>query len=365
MVAAPTINRRNLFKYGAAQYDLEAEDVCLVNSFQFLGPNNVAAKVSLKVRWEVTGPAVRRGRGDEVEPTDPAAFLGQIAPARSTAWFSGSHVGFSFAGMGSTDRGLGPAESGAQRRLPHLRIWWQRRAAARPPARLAGSPARPASPGCDGGQPIPQHGRLLLVERMGRHRRLASRRPAAAHVRVGLSAGHQRHVAAHRLDCRHRAAAGVPAAERGARRLIRLSALVAVGERGESPCRWEGSVEECHSFGWCLVVRGTHAEGTIMRVFVAGATGALGRHLVPGLVAAGHEVTATTRTPGKAAPLREAGAKPPLRMPAWLGRLLAAEFVVAQMANARGSSNEKARKELGWEPRYASWREGLRARVSG
>src|SRR5215470_3327053 len=47
-----------------------------------------------------------------------------------------------------------------------------------------------------------------------------------------------------------------------------------------------------------------------MRVFVAGATGALGQHLVPGLVAAGHEVTATTRTPGKVALLREAGAEP-------------------------------------------------------
>jgi nucleoside-diphosphate-sugar epimerase len=59
------------------------------------------------------------------------------------------------------------------------------------------------------------------------------------------------------------------------------------------------------------------------------------------------------------------GAKPPLRLPAWLGRLLAGEFVVAQMTTARGMSNEKARKELGWEPRYASWREGFRAWVSG
>jgi nucleoside-diphosphate-sugar epimerase len=57
------------------------------------------------------------------------------------------------------------------------------------------------------------------------------------------------------------------------------------------------------------------------------------------------------------------GAKPPLRVPAWLGRLLAGEFVVAQMTSARGSSNDKARKELGWEPRYASWREGFRAWV--
>jgi len=60
-----------------------------------------------------------------------------------------------------------------------------------------------------------------------------------------------------------------------------------------------------------------------------------------------------------------AGAKPPLRLPAWLGRLLAGEFVVAQMTSSRGFTNEKARKELGWEPRYASWREGFRAWVSG
>ena len=59
------------------------------------------------------------------------------------------------------------------------------------------------------------------------------------------------------------------------------------------------------------------------------------------------------------------GAKPPLRVPAWLGRLLAGEFVVGQMTSSRGSSNEKARKELGWEPRYASWREGFRAWVNG
>jgi len=60
-----------------------------------------------------------------------------------------------------------------------------------------------------------------------------------------------------------------------------------------------------------------------------------------------------------------AGAKPPLRLPAWLGRLLAGEFVVAQMTTSRGYSNEKAKKELGWEPRYASWREGFRAWVNG
>jgi nucleoside-diphosphate-sugar epimerase len=68
---------------------------------------------------------------------------------------------------------------------------------------------------------------------------------------------------------------------------------------------------KCHSFGWCLVFKGKRrADGKIMRVFVTGATGALGRHLVPGLVAAGHKVTATTRTPGKTVQLRAAGAEP-------------------------------------------------------
>jgi hypothetical protein len=86
---------------------LEARDVCVVDSFQFLGPNNVGASVSFKVRWEATGPAVRRGQGLEVEPTDPAAFLGRIAPARSTGAISGSGVGFSFRSNPgvSTDRG--------------------------------------------------------------------------------------------------------------------------------------------------------------------------------------------------------------------------------------------------------------------
>jgi len=60
-----------------------------------------------------------------------------------------------------------------------------------------------------------------------------------------------------------------------------------------------------------------------------------------------------------------AGAKPPLRVPALLGRLLGGEFVVAQMTTSRGFSNHKARKDLDWEPRYASWREGFRAWAGG
>lgn len=55
-----------------------------------------------------------------------------------------------------------------------------------------------------------------------------------------------------------------------------------------------------------------------------------------------------------------AGAQPPMQVPVSVGEELAGEFVVVQMTTARGISNEKARKGLGWEPRFASWREGFR-----
>jgi nucleoside-diphosphate-sugar epimerase len=53
------------------------------------------------------------------------------------------------------------------------------------------------------------------------------------------------------------------------------------------------------------------------------------------------------------------GAKPPRRLPRWLGRLLAGEVPTAMMTEAKGASNEKAKRELGWQPRYASWRQGF------
>ncbi len=53
------------------------------------------------------------------------------------------------------------------------------------------------------------------------------------------------------------------------------------------------------------------------------------------------------------------GAKPPRRVPRWLGRLAAGETATAMMTEARGASNEKAKRELGWQPRYASWRQGF------
>jgi nucleoside-diphosphate-sugar epimerase len=54
------------------------------------------------------------------------------------------------------------------------------------------------------------------------------------------------------------------------------------------------------------------------------------------------------------------GAKPPYRVPAWIAGLLLGKLL-PMMTEARGASNAKARKELGWTLRYPSWREGFPA----
>jgi nucleoside-diphosphate-sugar epimerase len=53
------------------------------------------------------------------------------------------------------------------------------------------------------------------------------------------------------------------------------------------------------------------------------------------------------------------GAKPARRFPAWLARLVAGEAAVVMGTEARGASNAKAKRELGWTPRYPSWRNGF------
>jgi nucleoside-diphosphate-sugar epimerase len=53
------------------------------------------------------------------------------------------------------------------------------------------------------------------------------------------------------------------------------------------------------------------------------------------------------------------GAKPPRRIPRWLARLAAGQMATIMMTEARGSSNEKAKQELGWQLRYPSWRQGF------
>jgi nucleoside-diphosphate-sugar epimerase len=54
------------------------------------------------------------------------------------------------------------------------------------------------------------------------------------------------------------------------------------------------------------------------------------------------------------------GAKPPRRIPRWIGRLIAGEGMTIMMTEVRGASNAKAKRELGWELRYPSWRLGFR-----
>lgn len=55
-----------------------------------------------------------------------------------------------------------------------------------------------------------------------------------------------------------------------------------------------------------------------------------------------------------------AGAKTPMRVPTWLARILAGDVAVTIMTEGRGFSNAKAKRELGWELRYPSWRRGFK-----
>jgi nucleoside-diphosphate-sugar epimerase len=55
------------------------------------------------------------------------------------------------------------------------------------------------------------------------------------------------------------------------------------------------------------------------------------------------------------------GAKKPMRVPPFVGRLFAGEAGVVMMTDARGASNAKAKRELGWRPAHPSWRQGFAA----
>ena len=55
------------------------------------------------------------------------------------------------------------------------------------------------------------------------------------------------------------------------------------------------------------------------------------------------------------------GAKKPMRVPRFVGRLFAGEAGVVMMTEARGASNAKAKRELGWRPKHPSWRQGFAA----
>ena len=88
------------------------------------------------------------------------------------------------------------------------------------------------------------------------------------------------------------------------------------------------------------------------------------------MLALGHEGPAIYNiVDDEPAPVREwlpvlasaLGAKPPRRLPRWLARLFAGEAGVVMGTEARGASNAKAKRELGWTLRYPTWREGFAA----
>jgi 2-alkyl-3-oxoalkanoate reductase len=54
------------------------------------------------------------------------------------------------------------------------------------------------------------------------------------------------------------------------------------------------------------------------------------------------------------------GAKPPRRVPVWVARLVAGKAVASTAETLPGASNARAKRELGWQPRWSSWREGFR-----
>jgi nucleoside-diphosphate-sugar epimerase len=58
-------------------------------------------------------------------------------------------------------------------------------------------------------------------------------------------------------------------------------------------------------------------------------------------------------------------ARPPRHLPRWLARIAAGEVATAWITDVRGASNWKTKRELGWEPRHASWRTGFAEAIGG
>jgi hypothetical protein len=95
---------------------LQVRNLPVIDTFQFFGPSDTPALVDFRVEWEATGPAVPRGMGTAVDPTDPGAFLGEFAPAVSTGWFSGEEIGFAFeSNRGASTSPRGYAQIGKER----------------------------------------------------------------------------------------------------------------------------------------------------------------------------------------------------------------------------------------------------------
>jgi len=68
----------------------------LVETFVAGGPLAIAVQVDIDLLWQATVAPIKRGRGDAVEPTSPAAFIGRFAEALCTGTVSGFETGFSY-----------------------------------------------------------------------------------------------------------------------------------------------------------------------------------------------------------------------------------------------------------------------------
>ena len=94
---------------------LQVRELAVIDTFQFFGPSDTPALVDFRVEWKASGPAVPRGLGTNVPPTDPGAWLGEIAPAVSTGSFSGEEIGFEFESNAASTSSGGYAQIGRHR----------------------------------------------------------------------------------------------------------------------------------------------------------------------------------------------------------------------------------------------------------
>jgi hypothetical protein len=58
---------------------LHVRDLPVIDTFQFFGPSDTPALVEFRAEWRATEPAMPRGMGTNVGPTDPGALIGEIA----------------------------------------------------------------------------------------------------------------------------------------------------------------------------------------------------------------------------------------------------------------------------------------------
>ncbi len=104
---------QNALTIGAGTIRLQLQNVPIVDSFEFLGPKEIPATVSLDVTWTVAGP-VRQLRPGSTDPTDPTNLAAEFQDAVATGTFSASENGFSIAGAAGSSKG-GFAEAGHER----------------------------------------------------------------------------------------------------------------------------------------------------------------------------------------------------------------------------------------------------------